>query len=256
MVQVDKSKDGIIAIVQARMASTRLPGKVLADIAGQPMLARVVVRAQRSKLVDRLVVATSIESDDDSIVELCEQMEFDYSRGSALDVLDRCFQAAREFEAHTVVRLTADCPLIDPGVIDQTIEAFFAAEPPVDFAANRFSWERTFPIGLDVEVCTMDALETAWREADEQHQREHVMPFLYEKPDRFQILHVRNDEDYGHMRWTVDTDDDLAFVREIYKRFRSRDDFNWREILELLEKEPELAQINAHVQHKSHLDVG
>jgi spore coat polysaccharide biosynthesis protein SpsF len=256
LAQVDKSKDGIVAIVQARMASTRLPGKVITDIAGQPMLARVVVRARRSKRIDRLVVATSIEPKDDPIVELCEQMEFEYSRGSALDVLDRCFQAAREFEAHTVVRLTADCPLIDPDVIDQTIEAFFAAEPPADFAANRFSWERTFPIGLDVEVCTMEALETAWREADEQHQREHVMPFLYEKPDRFHILHVRNDEDYGHMRWTVDTDDDLAFVREIYKRFRSRDDFNWREILELLEKEPELAQINAHVQHKSHLDVG
>lgn len=256
MVQADTSRDGIIAIVQARMASTRLPGKVLADIAGQPMLARVVVRAQRSKLIDRLVVATSIESKDDPIVELCEQMEFEYSRGSALDVLDRCFQAARAFEANTIVRLTADCPLIDPDVIDQTIEAFFAAEPPADFATNRLPWERTFPIGLDVEVCTMEALETAWREADEQHQREHVMPFLYEKPDRFRILHVRNDEDYGHMRWTVDTVDDLAFVREIYKRFRSRDDFNWREILELLEKEPELAQINAHVQHKSHLDVG
>ena len=256
MERVDRSRDGIVAIVQARMASTRLPGKVLDDIAGQPMLARVVVRARRSKLIDRLVVATSIDAKDDPIVELCERMEFDYSRGSALDVLDRCFQAAREFEAHTVVRLTADCPLIDADVIDQTIDAFFAAEPPADFAANRLPWDRTFPIGLDVEVCTMEALETAWREADEQHQREHVMPFLYEKPDRFRILHVQNDEDYSHMRWTVDAADDLAFVREIYKRFPSRDDFSWREILELLEKEPELAQINVHVQHKSHLDVG
>jgi spore coat polysaccharide biosynthesis protein SpsF len=238
------------------MASTRLPGKVLTDIAGQPMLARVVMRARRSKRIDQLLVATSIEPDDDPIVELCEQMEVDYSRGSALDVLDRCFQAAREFEARTVVRLTADCPLIDPEVIDQTVDAFFAAEPAVDFAANRFPWARTFPIGLDVEVCTMEALETAWCEADEQHQREHVMPFLYENPDRFRILHVRNDEDYGHMRWTVDTVDDLAFIREIYKRFPNRNDFTWREILGILEKEPELAQINAHVQHKSHLDVG
>jgi len=255
-VQVGKSRDGTIAIVQARMASTRLPGKVLADIAGQSMLARVVMRARRSKRIDRLVVATSTESRDDPIVALCEQMEFEYSRGSALDVLDRYFQVSQEFEAQTVVRLTADCPVIDPDVIDQTIEEFFAAEPAADFAANRFPWERTFPIGLDVEVCTMKALETAWSEADQQHQREHVMPFLYERPERFRILHVRNDEDYGHIRWTVDTVDDLAFVREIYKRFRGRDDFNWREILELLEKEPELAQINAHVQHKSHLDVG
>ena len=256
MVQVDKSHDGIVAIVQARMASTRLPGKVLADIAGQPMLARVVMRARRSKRIDRLVVATSTESQDDPIVALCEQMEFEYSRGSALDVLDRCCQAAKDFGARTVVRLTADCPLIDPDVIDQTIKEFFAAEPPADFAANRFPWGRTFPIGLDVEVCTMKALETARREADEQHQREHVMPFLYENPDRFHILHVRNDEDYGHLRWTVDTVDDLDFIREIYKRFPNRDDFSWREIVELLEKEPELAQINAHVQHKSHLDVG
>lgn len=254
--RVDKSRDGIVAIVQARMASTRLPGKVLADIDGEPMLSRVVVRARRSKHLDRLIVATSVEPEDDPITELCAELGFEYSRGSAMDVLDRCFQAAREFEAQTVVRLTADCPLIDPGVIDQTIEAFFAVETGADFATNRLPWERTFPIGLDTEICTMEALEIAWQEAEEQHQREHVMPFLYENPDRFRILHVQNEVDYGHLRWTVDTADDLAFVREIYKRFHGRDDFSWLEILELLEKEPALTKLNAHVQHKSHLDVG
>ena len=253
---VEKPEEGIVAVVQARMASTRLPGKVLTDIAGEPMLNRVVVRAGRAKLLGRLIVATSVEPEDDPIFDYCVAVGFNVYRGSALDVLDRCFQAAKEAGAQTVVRLTADCPLIDPGVIDQTIEAFFTSEPAADFAANRFPWERTFPIGLDTEICSMEALETAWEEAEEQHQREHVMPYIYENPERFQILHVRNEIDYGSLRWTVDAADDLVFVREVYHRFQGRDDFTWQEVLELVEKEPALQQINAHITHKSHRDVG
>ncbi len=250
------TKSRIVGIIQARMSSNRLPGKVLLDIAGEPMLMRVFTRAKRAKCLDEVVIATSVNVEDEPIIRLCEERGVTYSRGSAMDVLDRFKNAAREYKAEIVVRLTADCPLIDPDLIDQTVDAFLASDPPADLAVNRLPWDRTFPIGLDTEVCASSTLEIAWREADETHQREHVMPFFYENPERFCILHVRNDENYGHFRWTVDTAEDLTFIHEIYARFDGRDDFTWGEVLALLEKEPELANINAHIQHKSHLDVG
>jgi len=154
-----------------------------------------------------------------------------------------------------IVRLTADCPFIDPGMLDDNIRTFLAADPPLDFAANRLPLDRTVPIGLDTEICTFEALETAWREAKEDHDREHVMPFFYEHPERFNILHIRHEPDYGHMRWTVDTPEDLAFMRAVVRYFPERDDFSWREVLTLLERHPELSEINAGVQHKTHLDV-
>ena len=246
----------VVGIIQARMSSNRLPGKVLLDIGGDPMLMRVYTRARRAKRLDEVIIATSVDVEDVPIVRLCEEMGIPYSRGNALDVLDRFKSAAREYGAEIVVRLTADCPLIDPDLIDQTVDAFLVSDPPADFATNRLPWDRTFPVGLDTEVCARSTLEIAWREADEPHQREHVMPFFYENPERFHLLHVRNDKDYGQLRWTVDTAEDLAFIREVYTRFDGRDDFTWREVLALLEKEPELAEINAHVQHKSHLDAG
>jgi len=249
------SKPRVVGIIQARVSSTRLPGKVLLDIDGESMLMRVFTRARRAKRLDELVVATSVDVDDEPIVRICEERGVPYSRGSAMDVLDRFKKAAREYRAEIVVRLTADCPVIDPDLIDQTVDAFLVSNPQADLAVNRLPWDRTFPIGLDTEVCASSTLEIAWREADEPHQREHVMPFFYENTERFHILHVQNEKDYGQLRWTVDTADDLTFIREIYARFSGRDDFTWREVLALLEKEPELAEINAHVQHKSHLDI-
>lgn len=250
------NKPRVVGIIQARMSSNRLPGKVLLDIAGEPMLMRVFTRARRAKRLDEVVIATSVDVEDEPIVRLCEERGAPYSRGSAMDVLDRFKNAARGYKAEIVVRLTADCPVIDPDLIDQTVDAYLASDPPADLAVNRLPWDRTFPIGLDTEVCASSTLEIAWREADKSHQREHVMPFFYENPERFHILHVRNDQDYGQLRWTVDNAEDLTFIREIYDRFEGRDDFTWGDVLALLEKEPELAEINAHVQHKSHLDVG
>ena len=250
------SKKRVVGIIQARMSSNRLPGKVLLDIGGEPMLMRVFTRARRAKRLDEVVIATSMDIEDEPIVRICKERDVPYSRGSAMDVLDRFKNAAREHGAEIVVRLTADCPVIDPDLIDQTVDAFLVSDPPADLAVNRLPWERTFPIGLDTEVCASSTLEIAWREADKLHQREHVMPFFYENPERFHILHVQNKKDYGRLRWTVDTADDLTFIREIYARFGGRDDFTWGDVLALLEKEPELVEINAHVQHKSHLDVG
>jgi spore coat polysaccharide biosynthesis protein SpsF len=236
------------------MGSTRLPGKVLADIGGRPMLARVVERAQRARTLEECSVATSVEAKDDAVASLCREKGYPVYRGSAADVLDRYYQAAREFKAEVIVRLTGDCPLIDPGVIDTTVNAFLEAEPPVDLAANRLPEGRTFPIGLDTEVCSFGALEQAWRSADQPHQREHVMPYLYEVPGRFRVLRVDHPTDHGRLRWTVDTPEDLELVREIYARFDNRDDFNWLEVVDLFQREPALAAINAQVEHRTFKD--
>jgi len=245
----------VVTIIQARMASSRLPGKVLMEIAGKPMLVWVVERASRARYVSEVVVATTTEPDDDPIEAECVRHGISVFRGDHYDVLDRFYQAAGHFSADVIVRLTADCPLIDPDVIDQTVERFIQEE--VDFAANRLPppWKRTFPIGLDTEVCTYAALERAWKEAKEPFEREHVMPYFYDVDGRFRILVVDHEPDYGSLRWTVDTPEDLKLVRNVFEYFPGREDFNWYEIIELFEQKPELALINAVVKAKQTQDV-
>lgn len=244
-----------VAIVQARMASSRLPGKVLAPIGSRPMLAWVVERTRRAKYVDDVIVATTAAESDDPIMEFCRSAGYAVFRGSPLDVLDRFYQAALKYEAQVIVRLTADCPLIDPHEIDRVVNIF--TEQKVDFAANRLPppWKRTFPIGLDTEVCSFAALERAWKEADQLHDREHVMPYLYEVAGRFKVQVVEHEPGYGHLRWTVDAPPDLELVRRVTALFDGRDDFTWYEVLALFEQHPELAHINAGVAHKRGDDV-
>ncbi len=244
-----------VAIIQARMASSRLPGKVLKEIAGQPMLAHVVERVRRASQVDEVVVATTTDAGDEAVAAFCESRTIAVVRGDPFDVLDRYYQAARQFGAEVVVRVTADCPLIDPGVVDLTISEF--QRIGADFAANRLPppWKRTYPIGLDTEVCRFAALERAWREADQPYQREHVMPYLYDQEGRFRVVLVNHQPDYGALRWTVDTAEDLQFVRQVFAHFGERTDFTWLDVLDLIQREPNLAQINAGVQHKTALDV-
>jgi spore coat polysaccharide biosynthesis protein SpsF len=260
-----------IAIIQARMGATRLPGKVLHDIAGQPMLVRVVERTRRASLLDGFVVATTTEVQDDALYELCRERGYPYYRGEQQDVLDRYYQAARQTSADIIVRITADCPVIDPLLINETVQLvtghYSLVTDHFDFAANRLPppWGRTYPIGLDVEACTFAALERAWQEATEPHQREHVMPYLYEgvnlkpatcnlqlgtSPRGFRVALLNHDPDYGALRWTVDTPEDLELIRQVYTRFGGRDDFGWREILALFEREPELAKLNALINAK------
>lgn len=244
----------VVAIVQARMGSKRLPGKVLADLGGQPMLAWVLRRTQRTDGVHEVILATSTEAEDDAIETFCRGANFACYRGSLHDVLDRYIGAARQTGAQVIVRITGDCPFIDPDLLSEYLREFLHAERPLDFAANRLPGERTIPIGLDAEFCTLAALETAWREAKEPHQREHVMPFFYEHPQRFHIRHFKQEPSYGHLRWTVDTAEDLELARRIAAEFPD-DTFSWRDILALFERKPELAQINAGVQHKHYRDA-
>ncbi len=182
---MDASNQQAIAIIQGRMNSSRLPGKVLKPIAGRPMLCHVMDRTASAETINEVIVATSDDPSDDPIELTCSREGYLCYRGSQFDVLDRFYQAASLADASVIVRITADCPLIDPGVIDRTVRAFF--EQGADFAANRLPppYKRTYPIGLDVEVCSFTALERAWNEAKLPHEREHVMPYLYDQPGRF-----------------------------------------------------------------------
>jgi spore coat polysaccharide biosynthesis protein SpsF len=237
----------VVAIIQARMGSTRLPGKVLMDLGGEPVLVRVVERTRRAKTLDEILVATSDLAADNAIAQLCVERSWHYFRGSAADVLDRYYRAAVATRADVIVRITADCPLIDPDVVDLAVGEFL--KHGGDYASD--DNPRTLPRGLDAEVLTFSALERAWKEGKEAYQREHVTPFVYEHPEWFSVISVRNDTDYSQYRWTLDTVEDLELLRAVYEKLGNRDDFGWREVLALMEREPELAKLNAHVVQKS-----
>lgn len=234
-----------IAIIQARMGSSRLPGKVLLDIAGRPMLAHVAARTQLASCLSDVLIATTTATDDDAIVELARSLEVPIYRGSEADVLGRYLGAARQYEAETIVRITADCPLIDPVVIDTVVGAFSTARP--DYASNTL--QRTYPRGLDVEVFGLEPLITAEFGAVEQYQRSHVTPYFYQNPDLFNLLNVAQEGDDSHLRWTVDTHEDLQLVREIHERMGD-EYFTWRQAIELFSADPGLELINRRVLQK------
>jgi spore coat polysaccharide biosynthesis protein SpsF len=237
----------IVTIIQARMGSTRLPGKVLMDLGGETVLARVVARLRRATLVNEIAVATTNFVADEAIVRECRRLEVPFFRGSENDVLDRYYQAARVFAAGTVVRITSDCPAIDPDLVDETIRVFQHQQG--DYASNSFP--RTYPRGLDTEVFTMNALEQAWREAHKPYEREHVTPYFYENPELFRSVSLHGRSDYSQYRWTLDTAEDLELLRTMYARFGNLDDFTWGEAIQLMEREPELAELNSRVVQKA-----
>lgn len=255
MTELSPSKPKVVAIIQARMSSSRLPGKVLKIAGEHPLLERMVERVRKARLVDETWVATTIDPTDDELAEFCAAHQIPFFRGNLMDVLDRYYQAALQCRAGIVVRLTGDCPFIDPGLIDQTILALL--ENHADFSCNRLPppMNRTYPIGLDVEVCTFAALERAWKEAKEKHEREHVLPYLYEQSGRFKVVQIDYSEDLGQLRWTVDTPPDLDFVRAVYDMLGNRNDFSWLEVFKLVREHPELAEINAGIHHKTMFDV-
>jgi len=236
----------ITAIVQARMGSTRLPGKVLMDLGGESVLARVVRRLRRASQIREIVIATSDSPNDDAILRECDRLCVSCFRGPEHDVLGRYWQAAEQFRCDLIVRVTSDCPLIDPDVVDEVITACITKQ--ADLACNELP--RTFPRGLDVEVLTIETLRRAQEMSDQSYQREHVTPVIYERPDVFSIISVQTEPDLSHYRWTVDTSEDLTLIRAIYDHFENRDDFGWRAAVELIRRRPELAEINARIAQK------
>jgi len=241
-------------IIQARMGSSRLPGKVMKNLSGKPMLEWVIRRGEQAKKIDETVVATTTDPSDDAVADWCEVNSVPCYRGSTYDVLDRYYQTALWRETDRIVRVTADCPLIDPNVIDDVVSLYETTG--ADFAANRLPppWHRTFPIGLDVEVVSFPLLERAWKEADKPFEREHVMPWFYTPEGRFKVAILDHDPDCGMHRWTADTPDDFELLQEIFRRLPDPLHASWTEVLKLVEQFPELEQIN-ETTHAKQVDA-
>jgi spore coat polysaccharide biosynthesis protein SpsF len=238
----------IVAIIQARIGSTRLPGKVLLALAGKPMLAHDLNRVHRAHTLHEIVVATTDQPADDRVAGLCTQLGFPCFRGSEADVLDRYYKAAVESKADAIVRVTSDCPLIDPEIIDLVTEDFLSGQPLVQYV-NTAIPKNTYPRGLDVEIARFDVLERAWLEDKNPAWREHVTPYIYRHPELFCIRGVCSDTDYSHLRWTVDTPEDFELVKRIYEHF-GHNHFGWREVLDVLKQNPEWIEINRNVVQK------
>lgn len=236
----------ILAILQARVTSSRLPGKVMLPLLGQPMLARQLERVRRATLIDQLMVATSVDGSDDPLALLCDQLGVACHRGQLDDVLDRFYQAGLPYRPEHIVRLTGDCPLADPDLIDRVIR--LCLESGCDYVSNGTA-PATFPDGLDVEVMRFSALEQAWCEARLPSEREHVTPFIYHHPERFRLAQYRNPVDLSHLRWTVDEAADFTLVRIVYETlYPQQPDFDTSAILHLLDARPELVTLNTDHQ--------
>lgn len=225
-----------VAIVQARMGSTRFPGKVLADLAGAPMLERQLARLSRARMLDEIVVATTTMAEDDAVVGLSARLGYRYFRGDAHDVLRRYLDASRDARADLVVRVTGDCPLIDPDVVDRVVDALIAG--PADYASNVI--RRTYPRGLDTEALHSDVLARTERLAREPAWREHVTLFIYSgRPDLWILRSVESELERSDLRWTVDLPEDLTAMRSLYEE------------LNLASYHRPYAEILAHVQARS-----
>jgi spore coat polysaccharide biosynthesis protein SpsF (cytidylyltransferase family) len=238
-----------VAIVQARMGSTRLPGKVLMNVAGEPLLWRVVERLRRAPSLHEVVVATSTEPADAAVVDFCRERGIPCVAGSESDVLDRYHEAALRFDADPVIRATGDCPLIDPALVERVLEQYRSGD--YDYVAlaaggpGAKAGTGRFPSGFDVECVSFAALDTSWREATAQTDREHVTPFVY-RTGGFRVGYVAAESDIGHFRCSVDNPEDLELVRRVYAELGSDGEFGLPEVLALFDRRPELPALNAH----------
>jgi spore coat polysaccharide biosynthesis protein SpsF len=235
--------------VQARMGASRLPGKPLMEVEGKPLLAYLVERLQRVKNADKVIVATTEQPQDDAIASAAQKLGAEVFRGSERDVLDRYARAAETFQADVIVRVTGDCPLIDPAIIDQAIEYFIHHYPKVQYVSNTL--ERTYPRGMDVEVFSRNALDAADREGHAPEEREHVTVFIYRHSDRFPTATIKLPENLSQYRWTVDTPEDFYLVQTLLREIvPQKENFTLKDLVELINLHPEWNEINAHVQQK------
>lgn len=236
-----------VLITQAHVTSTRLPNKVLKPLLGRPMLCHHVERISRAKIPDEIVVAISDLPADDPLADLCEKEGWMYYRGSDGDVIDRYYQTAKKHAAEIIVRVTSDCPIIDPDEIDRVIKVFSNHNPTVDYAYNALD-QRTIPWGLDVEVFTFEALQRSWSEDNTPASREQVSQFFWDFPKLFHLLSAPIEEDHNNHRWTVDYPEDFELMVKIFDYF-GHNSFSWREVLDVCANHPEFEKLNAHLSH-------
>lgn len=231
----------VLAVLQARTSSSRLPGKVLADVSGAPMILRQIARIRQARMIDALVVATSVDASDDALAATLATAGVPVVRGSLDDVLDRFCVAVRSVGPKHVARLTGDCPLIDPDVIDAVVAHHLVSR--ADITSN--AYEPTFPDGLDVEVMRAAVLFEAAEKAERKFEREHVTPYIYDPKSHYRVIHYRAPVDLSGLRWTVDEPEDLDFVREVYAALLPQNpDFRMHHVLQLLARRPELSELN------------
>lgn len=240
----------ILAILQARTSSSRLPGKVLKEIIGMPMLIRQIERIKRSKKIDKLIIATSTDEEDNQIEKIANEYGVECFRGSLDNVLDRFYQATQRYKAEHIVRLTGDCPLLDWEVIDKVIELHLTEKN--DYTSNTI--KPTFPDGLDVEIMKFNILKEAWEKSNKKSEQEHVTLYIHSRPEKFKLGCLINTEDLSSLRWTVDEPEDFLFIEEIYKcLYSQKSNFSTQDILNLLLKKPKLATINARFERNEGL---
>jgi spore coat polysaccharide biosynthesis protein SpsF len=239
----------IAAIIQARMGSTRLSGKVMKEIKGRTVLSHVIERVKQSNLIDGIIIATTVDEKDNVIGNEAIKCGAKVYRGSEEDVLSRYYLAAKENNIDIIVRITSDCPVIDAGIIDEMINFYLNEKYQIVTNAGSDLSQRTFPRGLDTEVFSFGVLEDAYNNGTEKYHREHVTPYIYERSNK--IHYFKNDINYSKYRWTLDTEEDLELVSEIYNRlYKGTHDFYLQDIIEIFKKEPKLFTLNAHIEQK------
>ena len=240
----------IVATIEARMTSSRLPGKVLLPLAGKPALERLVERIRRSRYVDNIVVATTINKEDQSIVDLCEKIGCTYFRGSEEDVLSRVLSAAKLAKGDIIVEITGDCPLIDHRHIDKAIELFYSNE--YDYVSNAI--ERSFPIGFEVQVFPVHVLEEVDRLTQDSIDRVHVSYYIYMHPEKYKLLNLKAEKNmhWPEFRVTLDEKADYILINKIFDEFfPTNADFSAKDVVNLLRKRPDLVAINSYVTQKA-----
>ena len=230
-------------IIQARMGSTRLPGKIMKKILNKPMIEYLIERASKSKMIDDIIVATSDTKENKELVDFLKAKSVKYFIGDENDVLSRYYYTAKKFNIDNIIRVTADCPLIDANIIDDTVKKYY--KDKVDYASNIFP--RSFPKGLDTEIFSFNSIEKAFNEANSLYDREHVTPYIRES-GKFDISNISYEKDYSYLRLTVDWEEDFKLISKIFNQFKPNIFFNWLDVVDELFKNPELIQINNHLK--------
>jgi spore coat polysaccharide biosynthesis protein SpsF len=239
----------IVATIEARMTSSRLPGKILRPILGRPTLELLIERLSRSRYIDTIVIATTVNDTDDIVEDLAKKLAIGYYRGSEKDVLDRVLKAARAYKADIIVEITGDCPLIDPSVIDRLIDIYLRGQ--FDYVSNTL--RQTYPNGLDTQVFSLKTLEEVAELTQDPIDHEHVSLYIYEHPERFTLFNLDSNlpEKYWGLRLTVDTIEDFEVIRSIYEElYPANPSFSLNDVIGLLERRPELIEINREIKQK------
>ena len=237
----------VTAIIQARMGSSRLPGKVLKEVNGKPLLLHQIERLKTCRWIDQLLIATTNDQQDNQIVEFCEKYNLAVFRGSENNVLERYYKAWEKFGGETIVRLTSDCPIIDAEIVDETIKYYLNNN--FDYVSNTL--ERTFPRGLDTEVFSADALKVSYNSAILERDKEHVTPYIYTNPDKFKLGFYKGEKNYSKYRWTVDTEEDFELINLLLNEYKGKEmDLKLKEAIRLMEANPNWFEINREIEQK------